>query len=409
MGRFIHISIRRNLLYIINLMIYYYLRKIDSIILTEKFEFKDSLIYGVLMLFGEFFGSLTIFIYQFVFLKKKNKKKVYYLGIELINEKAEMNKKDKSSKIIILIFFAAFFDFMQFIIASFYIPKFNLVSTTATYRFGGIIIIIGAILCYFNLRIKILKHQFYSLIIIIICSILMIIFEFIFKKNGVLIKDFSLAYFFVICNLIFVAFTDIIEKYLLEFDFMDPFLTLLIESIFGFIFIAIFSFGNNPFEDVIRLFIENDVGNFIFLIILLVLYFVFSAGTNVYKILVNGLYSPMVKTLAIYILNPFLFIYYFVTETDFMTGNDRNYFYFIISIILALIISFFGCVFNEVIVLFCCGLAHETHSSIKKRATEDVEDRAFSTYNERDVSLDEVIVSNINDPDLTLNEFDDEE
>ena len=409
MGRFIHISIRRNLLYIINLMIYYYLRKIDSIILTEKFKFKDSLIYGVLMLLGEFFGSLTIFIYQFVFLKKENKKKVYYLGIELINDEAEMNKKDKSSKIIILIFFAAFFNFMQFIIASFYIPKFNIVSTTATYRFGGIIIIIGALLCYFNLRIKILKHQFYSLIIIIICSILMIILEFIFKINGALIKDFSLAYFFVICNLIFVAFTDIIEKYLLEFDFMDPFLTLLIESIFGFIFIAIFSFGNNPFEDVIRLFVENDVGNFIFLIILLVLYFVFSAGTNVYKILVNGLYSPMVKTLAVYILNPFLFIYYFVTETDFMTGNNRNYFYFIISIILALIISFFGCVFNEVIVLFCCGLAHETHFSIKKRATEDVEERTFSTYNERDVSLDEVIVSNINDPDLTLNEFDDEE
>ena len=117
----------------------------------------------------------------------------------------------------------------------------------------------------------------------------------------------------------------------------------------------------------------------------------------------------MVKTLAVYILNPFLFIYYFVTETDFMTGNDRNYFYFIISIILALIISFFGCVFNEVIVLFCCGLAHETHSSIKKRATEDVEERNFSAYNEMDVSLDEVIVSNINDPDLTLNEFDDEE
>ena len=408
MGRFIHISTRRNLIYVIHLMIYYYLRKIDSIILNTKFKFKDSLIFAILMFLGEFFGGLSIFIYQSLVSKQRNRKG-YHFGIKLIGNIFKLNRRDGYFKIVILIFFAAFFNFMQFIIASFYIPKFNIVSTTATYRFGGIIIIIGALLCYFNLRIKILKHQFYSLIIIIICSILMIIFEFIFKKNGVLIKDFSLAYFFVICNLIFVAFTDIIEKYLLEFDFMDPFLTLLIESIFGFIFIAIFSFGNNPFEDVIRLFVENDVGNFIFLIILLVLYFVFSAGTNVYKILVNGLYSPMVKTLAVYILNPFLFIYYFVTETDFMTGNNRNYFYFIISIILALIISFFGCVFNEVIVLFCCGLAHETHSSIKKRATEDVEERNFSSYNERDVSLDEVIVSNINDPDLTLNEFDDEE
>jgi hypothetical protein len=99
----------------------------------------------------------------------------------------------------------------------------------------------------------------------------MIIFEFIFKKNGISIKDFCLAYSLVIGNLICVAFTDIIEKYLLEFDYMNPFLTLLIESIFGFIFIAIYSFGKNPFKDVMRLFLENDIKNLAFLIILLVL------------------------------------------------------------------------------------------------------------------------------------------
>ena len=68
--------------------------------------------------------------------------------------------------------------------------------------------------------------------------------------------------------------------------------------------------------------------------------------TNVYKILVDSLYSPMLKTLAVYILNPFLFIYYYVIETDFMTGNKRNYFYFIINLIFTLSISFFWYVFK---------------------------------------------------------------
>ena len=40
----------------------------------------------------------------------------------------------------------------------------------------------------------------------------------------------------------------------------------------------------------------------------------------------------MVKTLVIYILNPTLFIYYFTVGSDFMSGDDRNWIYFIITI-----------------------------------------------------------------------------
>ena len=70
-----------------------------------------------------------------------------------------------------------------------------------------------------------LKHHFYSLIILAICS---------------LIESFFLCYLLVIFDLVFVAFTDVIEKYLLEYDYMNPFLTLFIESIFGFILLGIF-------------------------------------------------------------------------------------------------------------------------------------------------------------------------
>jgi len=149
---------------------------------------------------------------------------------------------------------------------------------------------------------------------------------------------------------------------------MNPFLTLFIESIFGFILLGIFSIQENPFKDIKRLYNESSSGDFALLLFLLLLYFVFSAGTNTYKIITNGLYSPMVKTLVIYILNPTLFIYYFTVGSDFMSGDDRNWIYFIISLTTAIIISFFGCVFNEFLVLSCCGLDKDTHYAISKRA-----------------------------------------
>ena len=57
------------------------------------------------------------------------------------------------------------------------------------------------------------------------------------------------------------------------------------------------------------------------------------------------------KTLAVYILNPFMYIYYYTNEKDFISGEEKNFFYFLINVILAVIISFFGCVYNEVIIL----------------------------------------------------------
>ena len=346
MGKFIHISIRRNLLYLVNLIIFYYLRKVDLIIINTKFKFNDSLIFTLLMFFGEFFAGLAIQLYQTFFLKeeinkknnninivnnnasisesnsnksyksislsfstdRKKKKKKRRLGVEFILKKPKMKRPDNILKIILLIFFSASFDFIEFAIATFYIPRFSVVSPTAEYRFGGIIIIIAALISHFAMKIRILKHQFYSLIIIGICLLIIITLEIIYRGRGVSFGDFAFAHILVIGYLIFVPFTDIIEKYLIDFNFISPFIILMAESIFGFIFISIYSAGEDPFEDIKRIYRENSAGDFVLLIFLLFLYFAFSGGVNVYKILVNGLYSPMAKTLAVYILNPFLYL-----------------------------------------------------------------------------------------------------
>ena len=73
----------------------------------------------------------------------------------------------------------------------------------------------------------------------IICPIL-IIFEIIFRGKGLSVGDFCFAYFLVTLYLVFVTFIDVVEKYLLEYDFMSPFITLILESTFGLILVSIF-------------------------------------------------------------------------------------------------------------------------------------------------------------------------
>ena len=374
MGGFIKISTRRNLFYLSQVILHYYCRKTVSISINHLYKFNDSLIFTVLMLLGEFFGGISIYLYQIYFFQPKKNISAKYFGINLIKEQKKMNRPDSDLKIILLIFFASFFDFMEFVIGSFFLPKYHGLSKTTTLRFGGIIIIISSLLCHFNLRMKILKHHFYSLVVIVICSTIIFIFEIIFNSQMGIMNSFF-AYFLVLLYIIFISFTDVVEKYLLEYDFMNPFITLILESTFGLILVSIYSFGEDPLKDVKRLYKECDTGNFILLIFLLFLYLAFSAGYNVYKLLSNVLYSPMARTLAGYILNTFVLIYYFIYEDDFSPDGEKNYLYFFINIILSIVISFFGCVFNEILVLSFCGLDYETYRIVSIRALDS--DKSF--------------------------------
>ena len=364
---------RRNIFYLTQLVMHYYLRKINLIVINQLYEFNDSLIFTFLMLLGEFFAGLSIYLYQIYFFKNKNVKNAEYFGIKLITRESKMKRPDSYKKIILLIFFTSCFDFMEFVLETFYLPKIEKVSPSANVRLGGVIIIFSSLLCYFNLRLKIFRHQFISLIAIGFCLILIITFEIIFGGKGIPAKEFSLAYFFVFLYLVFVTFTDVVEKYLLEIDLMNPFITLILESIFGLILVLIYSYGENPFKDIANIYEQKSSGEFALLIFLLFLYFAFSAGVNVYKLLSNVLYSPMAKTLAVYILNPFMYIYYYTNEKDFISGEEKNFFYFLINVILAVIISFFGCVYNEFLIIYCCRLDYETHCEIASRAKSSVE------------------------------------
>ena len=83
-------------------------------------------------------------------------------------------------------------------------------------------------------------------------------------------------------------------------------------------------------------------------------------------------------------MNQFFNIYYFISENDF----NHNYAYFFISEILCIITNFFGCIYNEYVILFLCGLEHDTTEKIIERAPR-LDNQSFSSYDEQDDDSDE--------------------
>ena len=80
----------------------------------------------------------------------------------------------------------------------------------------------------------------------------------------------------------------------------------------------------------------------------------------------------MTTTFMDYILNPFYLTYDFASGLDYFTNGEINYAYFILNLILSIIISFLGCVYNEFLILFCFGLERDTYNQIttKRSFTE---------------------------------------
>ena len=138
---------------------------------------------------------------------------------------------------------------------------------------------------------------------------------------------------------------------------MNPFLILMIEGAFQLILSIFVPIWKNPFEGFKDEKIKNNKTLFI---ILFILYVLLQIVVNIYRIYCNVIYSPMARSLIDYFMNPFLNIYFVVSE------------------ILCCVMSFFGCVFNEYIVLYCCGLERETKDEIADRATIPESEKSFN-------------------------------
>ena len=364
----IKFALRRNLIYPLQLLIFTTIRDVEEDLLGRFYEFDYELILTVLMFIGEVLAGLIIYLYQ----KKITSKKQSPLDKRLSSIILERKLKtiDGSCKIMFLIFCAGLMDFVQFVL-SLYTPKFKNISSSIGSRLGGFLTIVDALYYYFVLRFPILRHQFVSLCGIGFCLIIIIITEFIFQEVNIFIGYFQLFIFYIVtfiqqfCS----AMVDSTEKYLFEYNNINPFYVLLFEGLFGFILSLIYGMFENRIYFISMYQKTKSNKQFSILILLLIFYMILSGLKNSFRVQTTKIFSPMTTTFIDYILNPIYLTIYFAINEDFLTKRKKNYAHFFINLFLGLFIIFLCLIYNEFIIIYCCGLERDTYLEVSERGT----------------------------------------
>ena len=296
--------------------------------------------------------------------------------------KQKQKKPDSDFKIYFLFFTIAFFDFYDTNLSKLYMPSLDKnISPSLNNRLQGILAISTGLLTFFLLKFPMYRHQKCSLLTISICLIIIIMFEYfnlIFTQIENIIWKFPLYLLFIILDNFFWSMVSVVEKYLLEYDFVNPFQMLMYEGIFGLImsFIHLLFIGE-PLKELKEIYGQYENYKYLKLIILiisLIFYYFLLGALNSYRVIINKLYSPTSIALVYYIFCPYHIISSFIFDEDFKINKEQNIYFFIFNLIISIIFAFCGCVYNELFVLFCCNLEHETHSQISRRAKFDSTD-----------------------------------
>ena len=360
----IKFKFRKNFVYILVLYVSYFIRNnlIKQLILDNIFEINAPFVFLFLMAGGQLIGGFSVFYYQHN--KYNNNKKVKYFSLNVIQEKIHKSEEDGIIKKMILIFFASFYDILEFILSVFYVPKIASISPTVKTRLGGFSTITASLISIYAFKDKMGRHHKLSLISLSICFVLTLVLEFVMKSEDQPMGGFILAHFIVCIFLITISFNGCIEKYLAFYNFLNPFFILMCEGAIEIVIGIFYSINNDPFGGIINEYKENTTGEFVLIIFLLFIYLFLSGLLNVYRVYCNVIYSPMARSLTEFFLNPLINIHYFLKENDF----HQNYYYFSVCEVISVIMDISLYVFNEYIVLTCCGLEHDTQDEIYRRA-----------------------------------------
>ena len=392
----IKIRFRKNLIY---LFIYYISAFIDVTIIGNvfysQFDFNPIKICIYIYPLENIIGGLIVFLYQRNSVKKNQE--IKYFGLDIYHNQKNI-VIDGMFKKILLIFIAAYFNYYNIIVSLFYYIEY--IPLSMDLRLSSIQIIVSAFICAFTFDFKIKKHHKVSLIVIGITLFLSISHDLwyiiYYKYKNLRVPIFQ--YFISLYYYIGYSFNNCIEKYLVDTDYMNPFSVLMIEGAFQLLMAFLTPIWNyNPFKDFTQEKVKNNLTLFIFLFIL---YILFQIVVNIYRIYCNVIYTPMARSLIDYFLNPFINIYFFFAERK----DFENVPYFIITEIFCCVMSFFGCVFNEYIILYCCGLESETQDEIADRACFRVSERPM-----RNTELKAIINKEDDDNDENDNDINDSE
>ena len=102
------------------------------------------------------------------------------------------------------------------------------------------------------------------------------------------------------------------------------------------------------------------------LIFLFFLYSIFSGFKNIYRIVTIKLYSPMTRALTECICDPFVYIFIYIIKYE--EFSKENNVFNIINIICLFIMVFCALVYNEFLIIYCCGFEYNTFIEINKRS-----------------------------------------
>ena len=378
----IKIGIRQNLIYPTAFAFSSLFREIEYIFMNKP-NYTENYFLTLIMFISEFISGLLFFRYHLNFVNgRKSIEDSTIMGIKLVKIKnVKQSYPDSNLVIYIYIFLIAFFDFSNFVSKFILLPNYLRTSNISyslsiNIRSTVVLTFYSSFFSYFLLKIPIHKHQKCSLILLGFCFLYFLFTEFFISflndKSIDLVK-FALIIVMTFFSQLFFSYIDIIEKYLLEYDLVNPFQMLMVEGIFGIILTIIsIIIWAKPFDEIEKLHkkYEGELLKIFILILFLIMYLVLSGIKNIYRIVTNKIYNPTTKNLFDVLFSPLLLIIYFYYENDYqiMEYNHHRTIIFICNLFISFLIVFSCCVYNELFVLFCCGLEYNTHREISKRA-----------------------------------------
>ena len=360
------IETRHNLVYPGMLILFIGLRRIIEILIESLFESVGKYSLYTLIFISKFIAGLIAKNFSKFIIQPNsdsNGRNYSIMGIKLTKTNLEISSIDSIPKIIVLIFFASYFDIIGTIVRK----NFNMndkKNKSLDERLKGFQIISSALLCYYTIRTKIYRHNIFSLVIVFICLIIIIIIEILYSSEGILLNSINII--LTLFSSFGRAFLDTIEKYLFEFNYMNPFKVMMFEGLINTIFIIliIIVFDRRVLNEDFERF--KNLNDKIYLIILLFLHFILSGLKNIYRVATIKLYSPMTRALAEIFLDPIIIMYTLYRDSEIY---DFDYcVFYVINIFCLIIMTFCSCVYNDFIVLYCCGLEHDTYGEIIKRS-----------------------------------------
>ena len=256
------------------------------------FKFSRSYIFAQFMFIGELLAGAIMYFSQKKYNQKKREenKEEYFMSIKLIKSEEDVDDYfvplDSKAKILFLILIISFMDVAEFILCHIHLPRFFNLSKSLCPRLFSLATIFSLFFYVYALKLPVYKHHKFSLLIIGICLIAIIVSEFFFQEFDIYTsyKSLSIALAYIILSQILLSSCYSIEKYLFEYDYMNPFVVLMYEGLFGFFISFLFLIDENYFLDFVIIYRRRDAKQFALFIFLLIFFIILSGGKNLFRV-----------------------------------------------------------------------------------------------------------------------------